>query len=72
MTLMRRILAWFFGDGFCPACDNKLVEHEVGYCECTVCSAVIDYANNRWQFRGEVGWRRLPGVAGLGYDEDAA
>lgn len=68
---MRRIMAWFFGEGFCPSCDGILHEHEAGHCECHRCGAMVDYAGCRWRFpRGE--WRRLPGMAGISYEEDAA
>ena len=72
MTILRHILAWFVGEGWCPACDGRLREHEAGYHICRKCCAVVDYSRGGWHYHGEHQLRRLPGVAGISFDEDAA
>jgi hypothetical protein len=71
MNLMLSVLAWFLGEGGCPACDSRLIEHEAEYHVCKQCSAVVDFSNGRWQFAGGTEWYQLPGIFGINWDKAA-
>lgn len=71
MNLMLNILAWFLGEGGCPACDGRLYEQEAGYHACKQCDVTVDFSKGCWSFPGGQ-QRRLPGLFGMAWDEDKA
>jgi hypothetical protein len=66
---MRRFVAWFMGEGWCPSCESQLTETEAGYHSCE-CGVVVDYSRGGWRYARETELRRLPGMAGLPHDRE--
>lgn len=74
MNVMRKLIAWFAGEGWCPSCESELMEDEAGYhhCKSETCSVVVDYRKGGWRYGGESELRRLPGVAGMAFGKRRA
>lgn len=70
---MRRLLALIASlDNVCPSCDAAVVHNDGGFHACKRCGVVVDYARGGWRFKGESGFRRLPGLSGLVFAEPPA